>query len=91
MPLRHPTKIPFVNTTKMRKNISAYVESVRKENSLLGLGRRNRIEVVLMKYPDTLNDALNDITNINAYSPSFDFLKDEPDLYTINDLKKHYA
>jgi hypothetical protein len=31
---------------------------------------------------------INEITNINSYSQSFDFLKDEPELYSIDDLKK---
>jgi len=35
--------------------------------------------------------SVNDITNVNAYSKSFDFLKDEPDIYSVSDLKKRYA
>lgn len=34
---------------------------------------------------------VNDITTINAYSRSFDFLKNEPDLYSLSDLRKRYA
>lgn len=33
----------------------------------------------------------SDITNINAYSNSFDFLKNEPDLYTISNVKKNIS
>lgn len=29
---------------------------------------------------------VSDITNINTYSPSFEFLKTEPDLYSVSDL-----
>lgn len=31
---------------------------------------------------------LLDITNINVYSPSFDFLNNEPDLYNVKSKKK---
>ena len=85
------TKIPFITTTKARKTISHLVEQIGRGDGLIGIGRRNKIEVVVMKYPETLNSELNEITNINAASPSFDFLKDEPDLYNISDLKKRYV
>ena len=39
-------------------------------------------------YPTELNPQLDEITNFNANSPSFDFLADEPDLYSASDLKK---
>ena len=35
-----------------------------------------------MKFPRDYNKDLNEITNINTYSSSFDFLADEPDLYS---------
>lgn len=33
------------------------------------------------------NKHVNEITNINALSKSFDFLSDEPELYSVSDLK----
>ena len=33
----------------------------------------------------------NEITNINACSKGFDFLADEPELYSLSDLKKVYV
>lgn len=36
------------------------------------------------------NKNVNEITNINAYSKSFDFLADEPELYSVSDLKEKY-
>lgn len=35
-----------------------------------------------------IHTQISDITKINASSSSFDFLKEEPDIYSINDLKK---
>ncbi len=34
------------------------------------------------------NFMVNDITNINAQSKSFDFLKDEPNIYSVNNRRK---
>lgn len=34
------------------------------------------------------NKDVNEITNINACSKSFDFLAHEPELYSLSDLKK---
>ena len=33
---------------------------------------------------------MNEITNISANSKSFDFLANEPELYSVSDLKKKY-
>lgn len=38
-----------------------------------------------------VNKTLNEITNLNAHSRSFDFLEREPELYSASDLKKRYV
>ncbi|MFQ5661847.1 MAG: hypothetical protein ACE5F2_01170 [Candidatus Paceibacteria bacterium] len=81
----------LISTTAMRKNISEVINKVKYSDQVFGVGRRNKIEVIIMKYPENTNKNLNEITNINANSSSFDFLKDEPDLYSIKDLKKRYV
>ena len=81
----------LISATSMRKNISEIINKVKYNNHVFGVGRRNKIEVIIMKHPENLNKNLNEITNINANSPSFDFLKNEPNLYGIKDLKKRYA
>lgn len=43
--------------------------------------------MVLMKSPDEHQKNLSDITKVNTHSSSFDFLKDEPDIYTRADVK----
>ena len=43
-----------------------------------------------MKYTKNTNKDLNEIRSINANSSSFDFLKNEPDMYSVKDLKKRY-
>ncbi len=78
-------------TTQARKDIANIIDRVRQGNVVFGVGRRNKAEVLLIKYPDHVNPSVGEITNINANSSSFDFLKTEPDLYSIADLKKSYA
>lgn len=75
----------------MRSHISEVIDEVRYNNQVFGVGRRDRIEVLIMKYPENLNKKLSDLTNLNANSSSFDFLKDEPDFYSVDDLKIVYV
>ena len=61
------------------------------KGGIIAIGRQHKKEALLIPFPENLNDDLSDITNFNANSASFDFLKDEPDLYSISDLKKSYV
>lgn len=78
-------------TTNARKNIKTIINRVKYHGDIFGLGRRNSIDAVIIQFPEVYNPSVNDITNINAYSKSFDFLKNEPDIYSISDVKKRYA
>lgn len=80
-----------ISTTEARKNIKKLINYVRETNDTVVIGRRNAMEALLMKFPDAYSNSFDDITNINTYSGSFDFLKDEPDLYNISDLKERYV
>ena len=71
--------------------MKALVDLVRETGIVFAIGRRDNPEALLMKFPRDYNQKLNEITNMNAYSESFSFLKEEPDLYSIDDLKKKYA
>ena len=82
--------IKTISTTKARANMSEIVERVKNRGEVFVFGRRNNPEAVLVKFPDVYSSRFSDITNINAYSGSFDFLKNEPDLYAVSDLKKKY-
>jgi len=84
-------QMKVVTTTNARKNISAIIDRVKYRGEVFGIGRRDSIDAIVLKFPEMYNRALNDITNINTYSKSFDFLKDEPNLYSPADLKKRYA
>ncbi len=80
-----------ISTTEARKNIKTLVDVVRETGAVYAIGRREKPEVLLVKFPRDYNQELNEITNTNAYSESFTFLDGEPDLYSVGDLKKKYA
>lgn len=80
----------ILSTTNFRKKLTSFLKEVVSNKPLI-VGRRNKPEVVIIKFPDNLNKKVSNITNFNANSTSFDFLKDEPDIYSIDDLKVKYV
>ena len=80
-----------ISITNTRKNIKVLVDRVKYHGESFAIGRRNSIDAVVIAFPSNYNKDVNDITNINANSKSFNFLKSEPEIYNISDLKKIYA
>ncbi|MBU1046160.1 type II toxin-antitoxin system Phd/YefM family antitoxin [Patescibacteria group bacterium] len=80
----------ILSTTNFRKNLPSFLEEVVSNKPII-VGRRNKPEVIIIKFPENLNKKVSDITNFNANSTSFDFLKKEPDIYSIDDLKVKYV
>lgn len=78
-------------TSEARKMLSHIINLVVYKNEVIGIGRHNKTEAVIIKMPQNVNSDLNEITNINANSESFDFLEAEEDLYSIDDLKDRYV
>ncbi len=76
----------ILSTTETRKHISNLVTHIRETGTMVAIGRRGRPEVLMMRYPLEYNNTFSDITNISTYSRSFDFLAEEPELYTLDDL-----
>lgn len=81
----------IVSTTLVRKNIKHIIDEVRHTGEVFIVGRHQHPDAVIIPYPQNFNRKYSEITNINANSSSFDFLKDEPDLYSKDDLKEVYA
>jgi antitoxin (DNA-binding transcriptional repressor) of toxin-antitoxin stability system len=81
----------IITTTNARNQISKLIDSVRDKGDVFAIGRRNNPEALLIKFPTEYNPEVSDITNINTYSESFSFLEEEPDLYSVDDLKKKYV
>ena len=81
----------IITTTKARQNIKEIINRVKYKGDVFAIGRRNSIDALLIQFPNDYNTDLDKITNINAFSRSFDFLKKEPNLYGVKDLKKKYV
>lgn len=81
----------IVTTTNARKSIAAIIDRVQDSGEVFGIGRRNNVQVLLVPFPQEYRKDVSDITNINAYSRSFDFLSEERELYSVDDCKKHHA
>ncbi len=80
--------IKTLSTTEARERISDLVDIVSTSRKSIVIGRRNVPEVVLIPFPSFWNGRLSEITNINAYSKSFNFLADEPEVYSLKDIKR---
>ncbi len=80
----------ILSTTNFRKNLPSSLKDVVSGKNLI-VGRRNKPEILIIKYPENLNKKVSKITNFNANSSSFIFLKNEPDIYSVNDLKVVYV
>ena len=78
----------IVNITEARKNFRGIIEATQKHNEIFVVERHDKEEAIIMKFPTDYSVSVGDITNVNAYSSSFDFLADEPDIYTYDDIKK---
>ena len=83
--------IKTLSTTEAREHMSDLVNIVSISHKSIIIGRRNVPEVVLIPFPAFWNGKLSEITNINAYSKSFDFLANEPEIYSAKDIKRKYA
>ena len=69
-----------------RENIVTIVKAVTKTGRPVAIGKNNKPEVLVVRAP-RYNPALSDVTNFAALSGSFDFLNDEPDLYSDADIR----
>lgn len=75
-----------MSSTNARKKISQVIDHVKTTGEPFVVSRQGRPEVLIMKIPAQYNPEVSEITNISAYSSSFDFLEKEPDLYSLADV-----
>jgi PHD/YefM family antitoxin component YafN of YafNO toxin-antitoxin module len=76
-------------TTEARKHLSEIVSQVRYQKIIVSIGRRDEEEVLVI--PKVTLDESLPISEMNAQSESFQFLEDEPDIYSMKDLQKRYV
>ncbi len=81
----------IISTSQAREHLSELVSTVHRTRRPIAIGRRKKGEVLLIHFPEGADAALGEMTNINLYGGAFDFLDDEPALYSRADLKKSYV
>ena len=87
----HYVHMKILTTTQARKHIKNIVDRVKYRGEVFAIGRRNSIDALVINFPDAYNGDVDEITNINALSRSFDFLREEPELYSRVDVIKKYV
>ena len=81
----------IITTSETRKRLSAIVDAVRFSNKPVAIGRRDKVEALIIKFPDAMNPLVDEETNMNVYGGGFELLKEEPDIYTRDDIKVSYV
>ncbi len=76
----------IISTSKARTLLPQFIAALKEHDTAFIIGRRNNPEAVLIKFPSHYRNNISDITNVNAYSSSFDFLTEEPELYSPADV-----
>jgi len=79
----------IISVTEGRKRLGELMDIVKYERRVIALGKHGKAEALLVAVPD-LDDEIP-MTAINAVSPSFAFLGEEPELYSRRDLRKRYV
>jgi len=78
-----------LSTTKVREKIKEVLEFV-SEGNVVALERYGLPQALIIKYPEEIQSDLPDSTLLSQYGGAFDWLKDEPDLYTESDVIEKY-
>lgn len=77
----------IISSSNARQFISNIISEVVETGKSIVISRHDEPEVAIIKFPREYRKDFSDISNLNAYSKSFDFLKDEPEIYSRKDLK----
>jgi hypothetical protein len=78
-----------IPVTEGRKRLGELMDIVKYQHAVIALGKNGKAEALLVALPGIGTDFST--TAVNAESPSFDFLDDEPNLYSQSDLKERYV
>ena len=78
-------------TNEAQENLSKIINFVNFKNEVVGIGQKNKIKVILIKYSAKIKPYLTQTTHLNDHSEGFTFLHKEPDIYSVADLKKNYV
>ncbi|MBU0457846.1 type II toxin-antitoxin system Phd/YefM family antitoxin [Patescibacteria group bacterium] len=77
------------SVTEGRKKLGELINQVKYQKKVIAIGKNGKADVLMVSFPSGENGI--PITEMCAESESFEFLEDEPNLYSINDLKERYV
>ena len=77
--------------TEGRKSLGEIINIVKYQQKLIGIGKGKKVDVLVIPYKDMENTEDIPVTQINSESDSFSFLANEPDIYSLDDLRKRYV
>lgn len=80
-----------ITTTEARKQLPVLINQVHYNRRVIAIGRRQQAEVLIIPFPEHYNPEFSEMTNMNQYGGAFQWLEEEPNLYTHQDLKKSYV
>lgn len=72
--------------TQARSNFSEIIKQVKYGKKIISIKK----DVLIVPFPE-INEKEIPISEINTQSSSFNFLKSEPDIYSLHDLRKQYV
>ncbi|MEK7137067.1 MAG: type II toxin-antitoxin system Phd/YefM family antitoxin [Patescibacteria group bacterium] len=76
--------------TDARKKLGELVKQVKYGRKTIALGQHGKAEVFLVALPEAGEEIVN-LAELAQESGSFDFLKEESDLYSLDDCREVYA
>lgn len=79
-----------LSTTNARKKFSQVIDEVSQKGAPVFLTRNNKLEAILRR-PTPEEIETYELMWLAQQGGSLDFLNDEPDLYTVDDLVEVYA
>jgi prevent-host-death family protein len=77
--------------TDARKKLGELVKQVKYGRKTIALGQHGKAEVFLVGLSQGGDDTDINLAELAQKSGSFDFLKEEPDLYSLDDCREVYA
>ncbi len=78
-----------VPVSEGRRKLGDFMNQVRYQKSIITFGKHGVPEAMLIGFPEGYEEI--SMTELNASSPSFAFLNDEPNLYSKKDIKHKYV
>ena len=79
------------SSAEAKSKLDILIRDVWESNDVVSITSDSHMSVLMIRVPKDYNPQLSAETNLLAKSKSFDFLRDERDLYNDRDLTEAYV